>query len=86
MTETTLTAPVRYDKESVQQLREVMRHLPPEEKEVFLLRQNGEWAYEQIAQFHARSVEVVKDQMRSALGKPRAVFERSPSVGLRGFC
>ena len=85
MTESTLTAPVRYDKESVKQLREVMRHLPPEEKEVFLLRQNGEWTYEQIAQFHARTVEVVKDQMRSALGKLRMVFQKSRSVGLPGL-
>ena len=66
-------APVGYAQEAVQQLRETIQHLPPEEKEVFLLRQNGELTYEQIAQLDNRPVEVVKDQMRIALRKLRTV-------------
>jgi len=62
-------AQVIYAQESMQQLREAMQHLPPEEKEVFLLRQNGKLTYEQIALLHKRSVGTVKDQMRSVLRK-----------------
>jgi RNA polymerase sigma-70 factor (ECF subfamily) len=79
MLETAPPAPVRYAQESVRHLREAIRHLPPDEKDVFLLRQNGEWTYEQIAQWHTRSVKVVKDQMRSALRKLRTVFQEVPS-------
>jgi RNA polymerase sigma-70 factor, ECF subfamily len=52
---------------------EAIHHLPSEEKAVFLLRQNGELTYEQIAQRDNRSVEVVKEQMRGALRKLRPV-------------
>ena len=79
MIETAPPAHVGFAQESMQQLREVMRHLPPEEKEVFLLWQNGELTYEQIAQLYARSVAVVKEQMRSALRKLRTVFQEIPS-------
>jgi DNA-directed RNA polymerase specialized sigma24 family protein len=43
-------AQVGYFSEAVQQLREAIQHLPGEEKEVFLLRQNAGLSYEQIAQ------------------------------------
>jgi RNA polymerase sigma-70 factor (ECF subfamily) len=43
--------------------------LRPEEKEVFLMRQNGELTYEQIAEASARPIGTVKTQMRSALQK-----------------
>jgi RNA polymerase sigma-70 factor (ECF subfamily) len=49
-------------------------HLRPEEKEVFLLRQNGELTYEQIAELHNRPVGTVKTQMRSALQKLRKIM------------
>ena len=55
----------------LQQLREALLHLRPEEKEVFLLRQNGELTYEQIAELHNRPVGTVKTQMRAALEKLR---------------
>jgi RNA polymerase sigma-70 factor (ECF subfamily) len=61
-------------------LREAIRQLPPEEQEVFLLRQNGQWSYQEIAQRRTRTVEVVKDQMRSALRKLRRVLEEMPLV------
>ena len=58
-------------KESVEQLRLAILHLREEEKEVFLLRQNGELTYEQIAEVRGCPVSTVKTQMRSALHKLR---------------
>jgi len=72
------TAPpdqVGYDQEAVQQLRAAIQRLPPEEMKVFLLRQNGELTYEQIARLDHRPVGVVKEQMRSALRKLRTVVQ-----------
>jgi RNA polymerase sigma factor (sigma-70 family) len=69
--ETAPPAPVGQAQEAMQQLRETIQHLPPDEKAVFLLRQNGELTYEQIARLDNRPVEVVKEQMRSALRKLR---------------
>jgi RNA polymerase sigma-70 factor (ECF subfamily) len=60
--------------EVLEQLRQALTHLRPEEKEVFLLRQNGELTYEQIAELHNRPVGTVKTQMRSALQKLRKVL------------
>jgi RNA polymerase sigma-70 factor (ECF subfamily) len=62
------------EQESLQQLRQALMHLRPEEKEVFLLRQNGELTYEQIAELHHRPVGTVKTQMRSALQKLRKIL------------
>jgi RNA polymerase sigma-70 factor (ECF subfamily) len=62
------------NRECLQQLRDALMHLRPEEKEVFLLRQNGELTYEQIAELSNRPVGTVKTQMRSALQKLRKVF------------
>jgi RNA polymerase sigma-70 factor (ECF subfamily) len=62
------------DQETLAQLRQALLHLRPEEKEVFLLRQNGELTYEQIAELHDRPVGTVKTQMRSALQKLRKVL------------
>ncbi|HBI42200.1 MAG TPA: RNA polymerase sigma factor, partial [Planctomycetales bacterium] len=62
------------EQESMQQLRQALMQLRPEEKEVFLLRQNGEMTYEQIAEIHDRPVGTVKTQMRSALQKLRKVL------------
>jgi RNA polymerase sigma-70 factor (ECF subfamily) len=62
------------DRESLEQLRDALLHLREEEKEVFLLRQNGELTYEQIAELSNRPVGTVKTQMRSALQKLRKVL------------
>ena len=62
------------DQEVLAQVRQALLHLRPEEKEVFLLRQNGELTYEQIAELHNRPVGTVKTQMRSALQKLRKVL------------
>src|SRR5262249_47387195 len=62
------------EQESLRQLRQALLHLRPEEKEGFLLRQNGELTYEQIAELYDRPVGTVKTQMRSALQKLRKVL------------
>jgi RNA polymerase sigma-70 factor, ECF subfamily len=74
MVESVAPNQVLEDQEAVQQLRQALLHLRPEEKEVFLLRQNGELTYEQIAELHDRPVGTVKTQMRSALQKLRKVL------------
>jgi RNA polymerase sigma-70 factor (ECF subfamily) len=58
-------------KEAVERLRRAILDLRADEKEVFLLRQNGELTYEQIAEMRHCPVGTVKTQMRSALGKLR---------------
>lgn len=57
------------DNEMLQQLRSALMDLRPEEKEVFLLRQNAEMTYEQIAEAANRPIGTIKTQMRSALQK-----------------
>jgi RNA polymerase sigma-70 factor (ECF subfamily) len=61
-------------KECLERLRQAILDLRQEEKEVFLLRQNGELTYEEIAQMRRCPVGTVKTQMRSALQKLRAVL------------
>jgi RNA polymerase sigma-70 factor (ECF subfamily) len=62
------------ERESLDQLRQALMSLRPEEKEVFLMRQNGEMTYEQIAEVSNRPVGTVKTQMRAALQKLRKVL------------
>jgi RNA polymerase sigma-70 factor (ECF subfamily) len=61
-------------KEALERLRQALHHLRREEKEVFLLRQNGDLTYEQIAEIRNSPVGTVKTQMRSALQKLRKVL------------
>jgi RNA polymerase sigma-70 factor (ECF subfamily) len=61
-------------REELARLRDALAELRDEEKEVFLLRQNGGLTYEQIADMHDRPVGTVKTQMRSALLKLRKVL------------
>ena len=72
-------AEVGYAQGAMQQLRAAMLSLPPEDKDVFLLRQNGGLTYEQIARLHDRPVAAVKGQMRSVLRKLRAVLRGGAS-------
>jgi RNA polymerase sigma-70 factor (ECF subfamily) len=62
------------DKEAIERLRRAILDLREEEKEVFLLRQNGELTYEQIAEVRCCPVGTVKTQMRSALEKLRKLL------------
>lgn len=59
------------NQESLERLRRAIVQLRQEEKEVFLLRQNGDLTYEQIAEVRQSPVGTVKTQMRSALHKLR---------------
>jgi RNA polymerase sigma-70 factor (ECF subfamily) len=62
------------DQEAVERLRQAIVALRPDEKEVFLLRQNGDLTYEQIAEIRNAPVGTVKTQMRTALIKLRRVL------------
>jgi RNA polymerase sigma-70 factor (ECF subfamily) len=57
------------------QLRRAVHELRPEEQEVFLLRQNGELTYDDIAAALGIPVGTVKTRMRLALGRLREVME-----------
>lgn len=61
-------------REEIERLRAALIHLRQEEKEVFLLRQNGELTYEAIAEMKQMPVGTVKTQMRSALLKLRKML------------
>ena len=62
-------------KETLERLRKALHELRPEEKEVFLLRQNGDLTYEEIATLRRTPVGTVKTQMRAALQKLRRVLK-----------
>ena len=68
------------DEESLRRIRRALLDLRPEEKEVFLLRQNGELTYEQIAELRGVPVSTVKTQMRTALEKLRKVLNPAESM------
>lgn len=68
------------DQETLDRLRQAITVLRQEEKEVFLLRQNGELTYEQIAEIRNAPVGTVKTQMRTALQKLRKVLNPEPSL------
>ena len=67
-------AQVLEQQESIERLRKAILDLREEEKEVFLLRQNGELTYDQIAEARHCPVGTVKTQMRSALEKLRKLL------------
>lgn len=60
--------------ERIARLREALAHLRPEEQEVFLLRQNGELTYEEIAAQLGIPVGTAKTRMRCALAHLRSVL------------
>ena len=62
-------------REQLALVRRALSQLRPEEQEVFLLRQNGQMTYDQIAQSIAVPVGTVKTRMRLALSKLRGVLE-----------
>lgn len=62
------------DQEEIDRLRQAITQLRQDEKEVFLLRQNGDLTYEQIAEIRNAPVGTVKTQMRTALIKLRKVL------------
>jgi RNA polymerase sigma-70 factor (ECF subfamily) len=62
-------------KEALQLLRAALMELRPDEQAVFLLRQNGDLTYEEIAELRRSPVGTVKTQMRAALQKLRRVLK-----------
>ena len=68
------------EQEALDRLRAAIAHLRQEEKEVFLLRQNGDLTYEQIAEIRGAPVGTVKTQMRAALQKLRKILNTEPSI------
>lgn len=62
------------ENENVSRLRAAILDLRDEEREIFLLRQNGDLTYEQIAEMRNIPVGTVKTQMRTALIKLRKVL------------
>jgi RNA polymerase sigma-70 factor (ECF subfamily) len=65
------------ERESRERLKQALLELRPEEKEIFLLRQNGELTYEEIAELRRCPVGTVKTQMRAALQKLRRVLQET---------
>lgn len=62
--------------EELGQFRRALLSLSPPEQEVFLLRQNGELTYEEIAESVGAPVGTVKTRMRTALQKLREAVEQ----------
>lgn len=60
--------------EQVDRVRRAVADLRPEEQEVFLLRQNGELTYDEIATAIGIPLNTVKTRMRLALSKLRVVL------------
>lgn len=75
---TTSTSEALEQQEQILRLRKAIRTLRVEEQEIFLLRQNGEMTYEQIAEIRSVPVGTVKTQMRTALQKLRKILEAEP--------
>jgi len=74
--ESTDTCPVKNaeEREAKERLQRALLELRPEEREVFLLRQNGCLTYEEIAKLRRSPVGTVKTQMRAAAAKLRQVL------------
>ncbi|OHB68683.1 MAG: RNA polymerase subunit sigma [Planctomycetes bacterium RBG_13_63_9] len=65
-------------REELALVRGALRQLRSEEQEVFLLRQNGQMTYDQIAASISIPVGTVKTRMRLALTKLREALEAKP--------
>ena len=59
---------------------ELEQHIRLEEREVFLLRMNGDLTYEEIAEQRETPVGTVKTQMRAALQKLKKVLNPQPTL------
>jgi RNA polymerase sigma-70 factor (ECF subfamily) len=62
-------------REQLALIRQALASLRREEQEVFLLRQNGQMTYEEIAESIRIPVGTVKTRMRLALSKLREALE-----------
>jgi RNA polymerase sigma-70 factor (ECF subfamily) len=66
---------VAQEREAKERLQRAILNLRPEEREVFLLRQNGCLTYEEIAKLRRSPVGTVKTQMRAAAAKLRQMLQ-----------
>ena len=66
--------------ETLARLRQALLELRREEREVFLLRQNSDLTYDEIAARRRVPVGTVKTQMRTALQKLRRVLHEPPDA------
>jgi RNA polymerase sigma-70 factor (ECF subfamily) len=66
---------IAQEREAKERLQRAILDLRPEEREVFLLRQNGSLTYEEIAKLRHSPVGTVKTQMRAAAAKLRQVLQ-----------
>lgn len=61
-------------KDMLERVRHAIRDLRQEEREIFLLRQNGDLTFQEIAELRRCPIGTVKTQMRSALDKLRRIL------------
>ena len=72
-------------REALERLRVALVDLRPEERDVFLLRQNSDLTYDEIAVRRRTPVGTIKTQMRTALMKLRDVLhDREPAAPASG--
>ncbi|MCE9637434.1 MAG: RNA polymerase sigma factor [Planctomycetes bacterium] len=72
-------------REDLTRVRAAIRELPDEQREVFLLRQNGDLPYERIASMLGIPENTAKTRMRRALLRLRAAIDPSaPTTGAAG--
>lgn len=64
--------------QKISALRQWLKDLDPEQREVFLLRENGQLSYEEIAQVLGVPLETIKAQMRAALERLRVAAGEEP--------
>ncbi len=69
---------IAHDGEQMERLRIAIADLRPEEKEVFLLRQNGDLTYDEIAEALDIPTGTVKTRMRLAVNKLRKQLREEP--------
>jgi RNA polymerase sigma-70 factor (ECF subfamily) len=66
--------------EALERLQQALAGLRPQERAVFLLRQNSDYTYEEIADRRHAPVGTIKTQMRAALHKLRLVLAEQRNV------
>jgi RNA polymerase sigma-70 factor (ECF subfamily) len=62
------------DRDALERIRRAILDLRPEEREIFLLRQNGDLTFEEIADIRGTPIGTVKTQMRAALAKLKKIL------------
>jgi RNA polymerase sigma-70 factor, ECF subfamily len=75
---------VMIDREEREQLQAALHRLRPDEKEIFLLRQDGELTFAEIAQRRGRPVATGKSLMRSAVRKLQQVICKGAALQAHG--